>query len=185
MTDHVVQRAGRSRTAIAADVLTVVRLPLAVAIAVTIGLFDGLAVGAVILSVAWLTDYADGRLARRAADPTAFGVWDPIADATVGMGVLVGLIVAGRVGVVPWLVVCIILMAAFLVTRNLALGMVVQAIAYGLLIVELAADAPSALWVPGATAAVIGVADGKRFTEVVLPTFFSGLGLMRRRAPRA
>jgi phosphatidylglycerophosphate synthase len=157
------------------------RLPLALAIAGIVGVNDGLVGGAVLLSAAWMTDLADGRLARRAASATRLGPWDPIADATVGMGVLVGLIVAGRVGIVPWLVIGGVLFAGFIVTRNLALGMVVQALAYGLFIVELAIDAPHALWMPGATAAVIGIADAGRFVDEILPNFFSGLGLAGRR----
>lgn len=183
MSPRLVHGAERSGSALLADALTVVRLPMALAIAWVIGVHDALAVGAALLSAAWVTDLADGRLARKAGSATRWGRWDPIADATVGMGVLVGLVVSGRVGAVPWLALGALLFAAFLVTRNVALGMVAQAVAYGLLIVELAMDAPHALWMPGATAALIGVVDARRFAEVVLPDFFSGLGLSRRRQP--
>ena len=165
--------------AVVADALTALRLPLALVIAAVLGLGDGLVVAAAMLSLAWLSDFADGRLARRSGRTTTLAKWDPIADAVVGLGVLVGLVVGGRVSVFPWLVLCALVMAAFLATHNLALGMVVQAVAYGLFIVELAIDAPRALWMLGATAGFIGIADAKRLASVVLPTFFSGLGLGR------
>ena len=183
MAEKVTNRTKRSQLGRVADVLTALRFLVAVGIAGLLGLADALVAAAVLLSLAWITDYADGTLARRSGLRTALGAWDPIADATVGLGLIVGLAITDRIDPVPWLPVAAVLMAAFLVTRNLALGMVLQAVAYGLLIVEMAIDAPSALWVLGATAAVIGVADGRRFTEVVLPTFFSGLGLSRRRPP--
>ena len=183
MTRRTTDRIARTGRARLADALTLVRLPLAVAIAGIVGIYDGLVVGAALLSAAWMTDLAAGRLARRAVSGTHFGPWDPIADATIGMGVLVGLVVSGRVGAVPWLALGALLFAAFIVTRNLAIGMVVQALAYGLFMVELAIDAPHALWMLGATAAVIGVVDAWRLVDVVLPYFFSGLGLSRRRRP--
>lgn len=176
MAERVSDRARRPPMAVAADALTAVRVPLAFGIALVIGLGDAIAAGAILLAVAWLSDVADGRLARRSAGHTALGPWDPIVDALVGLGVLLGLAVAERVMIFPWLPLAAVLLAAFLVTRNLALGMVLQAVAYGLLIVELAVDAPGALWVLGITAAVIGVLDARRLVEVVLPTFFSGLG---------
>ena len=183
MADKVTDRTKPSRLGLVADVLTGSRFVGAVVIAGLLGLADALVAAAAVLSLAWITDYADGTLARRSGHRTTLGAWDPIADATVGLGLIVGLAVASRIGVFPWVVLTALLMAAFLVTRNLSLGMVLQAVAYGLLIVELAMDAPGALWVLGATAAVIGIADGRRFAEVVLPTFFSGLGLSRRRPP--
>lgn len=183
MAEQVTNRTHRSQVALLADALTTSRFVLALLIAAWLGFADGLTAGALILTVAWITDYADGTLARRSGGGTVMGTWDPVADATVGLGLIVGLAISGRIGPFPWLVVAAVLMAAFLVTRNLSLGMVLQAVAYGLLIVELAMDAPGSLWMLGATAAVIGVADGRRFAEVVLPTFFSGLGLTRRRPP--
>jgi hypothetical protein len=183
MAEGVTNRTHRSQLAILADALTTSRFVLALLIAAWLGVADALTAVAFILSAAWITDYADGTLARKSGGGTVMGAWDPIADATVGLGLIVGLAIDGRIGALPWLVVAAVLMAAFLVTRNLSIGMVLQAVAYGLLIVELALDAPGALWVLGATAAVIGIADGRRFTDVVLPTFFGGLGLSRRRPP--
>ncbi len=180
MAEEVTNRTHRSQLAILADALTTSRFVLAVLIAAWLGFADALTAGALILSVAWITDYADGTLARRSGGGTVMGNWDPIADATVGLGLIIGLAIAGRLGTFPWLPLAAVLMAAFLVTRNLSLGRVLQAVAYGLLIVELVLDAPGALWMLGTTAAVIGIADGRRFAEVVLPTFFSGLGLSRR-----
>jgi len=180
MAEKVTKRAGRSQLATVADGLTAVRFVLAIVIAAVLGLADGLTLATVLLCVAWITDYADGTLARRSTAATVLGAWDPIADATVGLGLFVGLAIAGRIALFPWVLLAAVLMAAFLVTRNLSLGMVLQAVAYGLLIVELAADAPGGLWMLGTTAAIIGIADGRRFAEVVLPTFLSGLGLSRR-----
>jgi hypothetical protein len=176
MTERVRQR---PTIAALADVLTAGRVPLAVAIAAAIGLGDALVAGALLLCVAWVTDFLDGRLARRSGGETRLGDWDAKVDAAVGIGVTLGLVGARRAGVFPWLVLVLVLLVAFWVTGNLSLGMVLQAIAYGLLIVELAQDAPEVLWVMGATVGLIGVADGRRFAEVVLPTFFGGLGLGR------
>ena len=181
MAEEVRHRIQRPQLAILADGLTTSRFVLALLIAAWLGFADALTAAAFMLSVAWVTDYADGALARRSGGGTVMGKWDPVADATVGVGVIVGLSISGRAGTFPWLLLASVLMVAFLVTRNLSLGMVLQAVAYGLLIVELPMDAPGALWMLGTTAAVIGIADGRRFTEVVLPTFFSGLGLGRRR----
>jgi phosphatidylglycerophosphate synthase len=170
----------RSRQGLIADVLTGARLLSAPLLVALLGAGDALAAGAATLALAWVTDLADGRMARRAVGGTRLGPWDPIADASVGIGVLAGLVVAGRVGV-PWLIGTLVVFVVFILTSNLALGMVVQAVAYGLFIVELAVDAPGTLWMLGATAAVIGVADARRFIEIVLPSFFSGLGLSRTR----
>jgi phosphatidylglycerophosphate synthase len=171
-----------SRTAVIADSLTGTRLLLGPLLVGLLGAGDALGAAAATLAFAWATDFADGRMARRASGDTRLGPWDPIADSIVGIGVLSGLVVSGRVGA-PWLIGALSLFVVFVLTRNLAFGMVVQAVAYGLFIVELAVDAPGALWMLGATAAVIGVADARRFIELVLPTFFSGLGLSRARPP--
>jgi phosphatidylglycerophosphate synthase len=163
-----------------ADLLTVARLPLAVAITAVLRVGDALAAATVLLCVAWITDFLDGRLARRSGGSSRLGPLDPLFDALVGVGVTAGLVAAGRAGAYPWLAVVLVLLALFVLTGNVSLGMALQAVGYGLLIVELAADAPEVLWVMGATIGLIGVADARRFAEVVLPSFFAGLGLSGR-----
>jgi phosphatidylglycerophosphate synthase len=170
--------AHRPATAVAADALTVGRVVLAVVLVAVVGSGDRWRTGAVVLSLAWFTDLADGRLARRAGAGTRFGAWDIYADVTVGAGLVAGLVVARQVAPV-WGVVEALLVVAFAASRNTSFGMIAQAVAYGLFLFELAAVASPGLWIVVGSIAVIAAVDLRRLFGFVLPTFFSGLGIGR------
>jgi CDP-diacylglycerol--glycerol-3-phosphate 3-phosphatidyltransferase len=78
--------------------------------------------GAMIFSLAAITDFLDGYLARRSGDVTTFGILiDPIADKFLVIAALIVLVDMGRVSV---LVAVIIIVREVLVTtlRMVALG---------------------------------------------------------------
>ena len=159
--------------ALSADLLTALRLGLAIVLTVLVARGD-LEAAAVGLSAAWLTDALDGALARAAGGGTRLGEWDLPADVLVGAGVLTGLGLAGDVPAPVALAVTPALLIAFVVIRNPFPGMVLQAIAYGGILWRLWAEGAATRWVPVAVAGVIGIAERRRFVRVMLPTFFRG-----------
>lgn len=154
-----------------ADALTLTRALLALVLAVVLAR-GRLAPAAVLLSVAWLTDFADGRVARAGRGRTRLGGFDLPADTLVGAGVLVGLAADGYVPAPVAAAVLLVLGGGFLVLRNEALSMALQAVGYnGLLWTARSAH----LWAPVITIAAIAVLDRRRFTRIVLPGFFGGM----------
>lgn len=133
-------------------------------------------VAAALLAVAWWSDFFDGRLARRTEVPTRLGRWDPVFDAFIGSALLGGLVSSGAVGSLPWGLGGLILFAAFLVWRNLSLGMLVQALAYAFFLGEVWVNEPPWMLALAATIGAILILDWHRFVREVLPTFFSGIG---------
>jgi phosphatidylglycerophosphate synthase len=132
-----------------------------------------------LLSVAWWSDFLDGRLARRAGGGTRFGDWDMTADTIVGSGLMVGLTVGGHLS--PWLSLAAgVLAVGYAVRRNPAVGMLIQAIAYGAALVLSARTEPAGFWPAVLTIGMIAVLDVRRLFGYVLPTFFAGLVGRRR-----
>lgn len=157
-----------------ADALTMSRALLGVVLALVL-VRGSLTPAAVMLSMAWLTDFADGRVARAARGRTRLGAFDLSADTLVGVGVLVGM--AGS-GAVPWPVAAIalpVLGGGYVLLRNEALAMSLQAIAYGAFLWRLWTEGSAWVWVPVLTVAVIAILDRRRFTGIVLPRFFGGV----------
>ncbi|MDJ0497874.1 MAG: hypothetical protein QNJ89_08595 [Acidimicrobiia bacterium] len=163
-----------SRFALAADAMTGLRAGIAAPL-FWFAATERFDVAAALLAIAWWSDLLDGRLARRSGIATRLGPWDFVVDTLVGAALLAGLTASGLVALLPWGLAGIALLLGFFVWRNLALGMLVQAIAYGFLLAELWAREP--VWMLALTASIGGIliADYRRFTTFVLPTFFAGL----------
>lgn len=97
---------------------------------------EALSLAAWLLIVAWLTDLLDGALARRdrSGRQTWVGEHDLQADMSVSLGVLGYLTFAGFIP--PWAGLAYLLISAVLlwITRSSAVGMVLQAPPYGLML---------------------------------------------------
>lgn len=132
-----------------------------------------------LLGIAWWSDFLDGRLARRAGGGTRFGEWDMTADTVVGSGLMVGLTVGGHVS--PWWSLAAGALAiGYVVRRNPAIGMLIQAIAYGAALLLAAGAGAEGFWPAVVTIGLIAVLDVRRLFGYVLPTFFAGLAGRRR-----
>jgi hypothetical protein len=161
------------RSAAAADALTAGRAALALPLAVFANA-GRWAVVAVLLSIAWLSDYLDGRLARRAGGGTRLGRWDLAADTTVGAGLLAGLVAGGHLA--GWVGLAGAgLGIGFFFLSNPALGMLLQTIAYGTALWFAAGEAVAAFAVAVVTIAGITAVSLPRLFGYVLPAFFNGL----------
>ena len=162
------------KLALAADGLTALRALVAVPLFWATAA-EAYSVGAALLAVAWWSDFLDGRLARRTTVPTRLGPWDAVFDALIGVALLGGLVGSGVVGFMPWGVLGLILLAAFLWWRNLSLGMLLQALAYAFFLAQVWTEEPLWMLVLTGTILVILILDWRRFTTEVLPTFFAGI----------
>jgi phosphatidylglycerophosphate synthase len=158
---------------LAADVLTASRAFLALGLAVILaqGRFGWAAVG---LGLAWITDLADGRLARAAAEPTRLGDWDFRTDVALGAGVLAGMIIHGSVPRPLAAALLVLLVGGFVLLRNAALGMSLQAIAYAAFGWRLWVDSVGTRWVPLLVAGAIGVIEWRRLFGEQIPAFLHG-----------
>ena len=177
MEDATGAGTGLGRTA---DALTAGRLVLSVPLgaAAAAGWWNSTTV---LLVVAWWSDFLDGRLARRSSAQTRLGDWDLAADTAVGAGLLAGLAVGGHVPAL-WAAAGALLGLGFLVLRNPALGMLLQAIAYGPTLWLAARHGRPAFILALATIAVIAVLDVRRLFDFLLPAFFRGV-VGRRNGP--
>lgn len=157
-----------------ADGLTATRAFLAVVLVVVVG-SDHIGVAAGALCLAWMTDFLDGRVARAARGETRLGGFDFPVDVSVGVSVLVGLAISGALPVPFVLALLVAFGAGFLLLRNLALGMLLQAAGYGAFLWRLWNHTVYARWLPAVTIAVIALFDRHRLTRIVLPEFFRGV----------
>ncbi len=164
---------GSTLTARLADGLTAGRIILAAPLAVVAarGWWYGVAV---LLSLAWWSDFGDGRLARKVPGETRLGQVDLVADTLVG-AVLLGGMVAGGYVQLGWTIAGTVLGAGYLLRRNPAWGMLLQAIGYGNALWQIGLNARPALGLALGTVAAIVVLDRSRLFGFVLPTFFDGL----------
>ena len=162
----------RPRVTIAADALTALRAVLALPIAAVVWQ-GGADYAGLLLSVSWVTDFFDGRLARRGGGGR-LGDFDLPADSTVGAGLLVGLIGGGHM--TPWLALpAVILAVAYLLRYNPSFAMAFLGIAYAAILWWLFRNAGWGVATVVGTIAVIAVLDWGRFIRLILPTFFGGL----------
>lgn len=129
---------------------------------------------AVLLSLAWITDILDGRLARAGEGTTRLGDRDMDVDTLVGAAVLLGLQLGDQAP--GWLTGGTILLLGipYLVLRHPTLSMSLQAIAYGLMLMLLWSEAGPVRWILPLTIAGILILDFERFRTTTLPGFFSG-----------
>jgi len=165
-----------------ADALTASRVLLAVLLAVAVA-SGSLTTAAVVLVVAWLTDFLDGRLARAAAADTRLGDWDFRIDVTLGVAILVGLMLAGLAPAWLMLVVIAILLGLTLVTGNPAPSMLMLAFAYAWFLWLLLDLRPTLWWLPFASIVLLFVVEWRRFFAVILPAFFRGAAGLGRSEP--
>ncbi len=163
----------RTFRALVADLLTITRAGLAVLVIPAI--WSGrLELAALIVSMAWLTDFLDGRLARMASDETRMGPWDLTVDTLFGAGLLVGLAGAHVVPVL-FAVVAIVALGGWFVTGNPTASMLLQLAGFLPLLRLLWLERPDAWWLPFLTAALIGLADWRRLLTINIPLFLRGL----------
>lgn len=164
-----------NRAAIA-DALTASRLGLGLGLFWLVAL-DNLGWGAALLTLTWVTDFLDGRLARSTPQRTRLAAWDLRVDTTVGVGLLCGLAVANHI---PWAVVIGMLALASVTAMlgNPAPAMVMLGVVYGFFMWMLLLGRPLGWWLPFASGAVIGIIDWHRFTKVILPAFFRGIAAL-------
>lgn len=133
-----------------------------------------LTAAAVLLSVAWLTDFLDGRIARRSGVEGRLGRWDMEIDTAVGVGLLIGMV--GPQIIPVWAAAtAIVVLGGLFVAGNLAAAMLLQLAGYLPFIGKLWADRPQAWWLPLATVAAIGIVDRRRLVRVNIPNFVHGV----------
>ena len=163
----------RPGLALTADSLTALRLVIALALAplVILGLWS---VVAIMISVAWVTDFADGRFARMAEGGTRLGRWDMSIDTAVGASLLVGLMLHG---VVPDLVGLGLLGVLGLLhaAGNIAASMLLQLAGFLPTLLILWEDRPDWWWAPFASLAVIAIFDWRRLVFSNIPAFARGV----------
>ena len=157
----------------AADLLTAGRALLAVPLGISASSGSWTATAA-LLVLSWWSDFLDGRLARRSGGHSRLGGWDLAADTAVGAGLLVGLLVGEHVPML-WGVVGGALGAGFVILRNPAFGMLLQATAYGPALWFVGHESLAILALMAITIAVIAVLDASRLFRYVLPSFFGGI----------
>ena len=173
----------RDLVGLAADALTLARLVVAIALIPVLGA-RRLTLGAVLLGSAWISDFLDGRAARASAGRTRLGDVDLWADTFVGAGAVLGFTVWGWVPPAVGLVLVALLLAAFALTRNEAMSMLLQATGYALVIWRTWRDGhPASLWWLLTIIAVIAVVNRRVFWQRSMPTFIGGLAAMFRRRP--
>ena len=176
----------RSRATVVADGLTVLRLVIAIVL-VPVTWSLSLGASAWLLSVAWVTDVLDGRLARAVAEEGRMGRWDLTADTAVGAGLLVGLAGSGEIPALFATAVLAILGTLFLKGSFVA-SMFLQAAGYSSLIALLWSRRPPLWWMPLVAAVLIGFIDWRRLLQVNIPGFLrpfkqlAGRGVWRRGA---
>lgn len=155
------------------DGLTVLRLVIAGAL-IPIAWSLNLEVMSLLLSMAWLTDVLDGRLARAAGREGRMGKWDLPADTAVGAGLVIGLTGAGTFPV--WLAMGVLIVLGGLFLRgNFAASMLLQLAGYVPAIGLLWSERPAGWWLPLITAVAVGVVDRGRLFRVNIPDFVRAL----------
>jgi hypothetical protein len=171
----------RDLVGFAGDALTLARVIVAVALIPVLGA-RRLTLSAALLGSAWICDFLDGRAARASAGRTRLGDVDLWADTFVGAGVVLGFTVWGWVPPAVGLGLTALLLAAFALTRNEAMSMLLQATGYALAIWRTWQDGhPASLWWLLTIVAAIAVVNRRIFWQRSLPTFLGGLAAMFRR----
>lgn len=163
-----------SSLVLVADGLTLMRLLIAVVV-IPVAWTGDLTPTAVLVSVAWLTDLLDGRLARASGVPGRLGTWDLRADTAVGTGLMVGLVGSG---LVPAWILALVAMFLLVSVRGSAAGaMLAQLCGYLPLLFLLWTRRPIGWWVPFVAATAIGLVDWRRLVRINIPAFIGGLRL--------
>ena len=170
------------KRAFVADILTGCRLVIAVIVAAVVGA-QSLDWAAVLISVAWLTDFLDGRIARSTDQQTRLHAWDLRADAILGIGLLVGMAIGGYLAwwTVPILVG--LLGGATQLLKNPSPAMLMLGLTYARFLWLMLFETKQFGWMPFAMLPVLAIFDWHRFIRVIMPAFFkSAAALLRGRA---
>ncbi|HSJ46088.1 MAG TPA: hypothetical protein VK923_15550 [Euzebyales bacterium] len=170
-------------TAWAADALTFGRAVVAIVMPGVLAA-GNLDAAAMLVASAWCSDALDGRLARASTHETRLHGVDLVVDTAVGVGVLLGLALAGYAPVLPVVLAVAALGGAFLVTGADALGMGLQAVAYAWFMATLWAAGAASRWLLPCVVVALLVLEFERFTTVVAPGFISGVAALGRRVAR-
>ena len=173
----------RDMLALVADGLTAMRVLLAVAVVPVLG-SGRTTMAAVLVGSAWLSDFFDGRAARASATPTRLGELDLWADTLVGAGAVLGFVAAGRLSLPMGVGVVVVLLAAFALTGNEAMSMLLQATGYGLVLWRTGRDGHtgSLVWLL-AVIGIIAIVNRRVVWERSLPTFLAGVAAVLRGRP--
>jgi phosphatidylglycerophosphate synthase len=166
-----------------ADLLTLVRLAAAPVLTATLAA-GRLAPAAALLALGWLTDALDGPAARADGTETRLGRFDLLADTAAGAGALAGLALAGEIPAALAGTLLAVLGTGYLVLRNPALSMALQAIGYAWLLWTLWDQGESAVWLPLVTVAGLLLLLHRRLFQVAIPAFLRGLATLGRRRKR-
>ncbi len=156
-----------------ADGLTLLRFLIALALAPLIWSGQWVAV-ALLLGAAWLSDFMDGKLARRAGGGTKLGRWDMSVDTALGAALVIGLVLHGTIPDLVGLPLLVVLGALYL-SGNIAAAMLIQLSGFVPTLLILWEDRPWGWWAPFAAAALIAILDWKRLALVNIPAFLRGL----------
>ncbi len=152
-----------------ADMLTTARFGLAVVAGVAFAT-GSLDIGAAIVALAWWSDMADGRLARRAGGGTRFGHLDLPADVSMAVGILVGLFIAGRLPT-GLAVACVVLFALAVGTRTPAPALLFMGMVNALMLWLVHTEGGWSTWPVLLTPVAALMLDGRRLFRVVIPAF--------------
>lgn len=173
MTRKELSRAAPHWLPLVPDVLTALRLAIALALIPVAGA-SAYSAAAILLSVAWLTDFLDGRLARALGVIGRLGRWDMTVDTGLGAGLLIGMTGAGVVPV--WVALAaLVVFGGLYFAGNLAASMLLQLSGYLALVNELWSQRLPLWWLPMATAVAIGTMDWRRLLTFNIPNFVRGV----------
>ena len=156
-----------------ADALTSARIVMAPVLAALLAQ-RRIDAAAIVLGVAWATDFLDGRAARGASRPTKLNGWDLRVDAWLAVGQGVGLGFGGYVS--WWLIGPITALVAWgsVTLRNPSPVMVgIGALSGALVWVILFESA--VWWLPVAYGVILWIVDWNRFWQVIMPALWRGV----------
>ena len=156
-----------------ADLLTFSRL---LAGPVLVALLAGrrLEAAALFLTLAWFTDFFDGRMARSSDRPTRLNGWDLRADAWLAAGLGIGL---GLGGYLTWWLVgplSLFVFAGAVLLVNPAPVMVGIGALTGLMLLTFVTEG-SWWWVPAGALLILLIPARKRFIHTILPALWAGV----------
>lgn len=163
----------RARPALVADILTISRLGIAVTLTAVAWALH-LTAASVLLSLAWVTDMLDGRVARIAGTHGRLASWDLPVDTIVGLSLLIGLTGAGEVSIV-FAAAATVGLGAWFLTGNLAASLLLQLAGYLPFLAIAWTRQPVGWFLPFVTAIAIGIVDWRRLMTINIPGFVHSL----------
>ncbi len=129
---------------------------------------------ALLVSMVWVSDLLDGRLARLSGARTRLGRFDLAVDTVFGAAVVVGLVMAG---ILPWWfgLPSIVVFGGLFFAGNVAAAMLLQLTGFVPLLIELWQRRPVNWWFPFAVAVLAGTIDWRRLVFTNIPMFIRGI----------